>query len=109
MSTRVIKVPGNPDKPVWLVVKNKVRAELPRPGSPLTSLSHSSLGGCSSGDMIPPTLLRTPWPLRVMRVACSSARWSIHITTFLCLSPAGIGVKETQMIGFLVKNFILKQ
>ncbi|KAG7227287.1 hypothetical protein INR49_000291 [Caranx melampygus] len=46
-----------------------------------------SLGGCISGDMTPPTLLRTLWPVFVIRAACSAARWSIHITTFLCLSP----------------------
>lgn len=75
--------------------------ELLGPRSPLTSLSHSSLGGCSSGDMIPPTLFRTPWPVFVMRVACSSARWSIHITTFWCLSPAGIGCQPNTNEGIL--------
>lgn len=57
------------------------------PRSPLTSLSHSSFGGCISGDMTPPTRLRTPWLEFVIREAWSSARWSIHITTFLSGSP----------------------
>lgn len=65
------------------------------PLSPLTSLSHSSFGGCISGDMTPPTRLRTSWLQFVIRDAWSSARWSIHITTFLRGSP-GRGPKPRQ-------------
>ncbi len=54
----------------------------------LTSLSHRSLGGCISGDITPPTPRSARCLEAVIREACSAARWSIHITTFLSRTPA---------------------
>lgn len=68
------------------------------PRAPLTSLSHTSFGGCISGDMTPPTRLRTPWLEFVIREAWSSARWSIHITTFLSGSPGRAHISKIKNI-----------